>query len=195
MGINSHAFNFVMCQAARAPLGRVLTIGRQSLDVDQKFLRSKLGKPVEPSPYCEPVLLALGATSVDSLDVSDYENATIVLDLGKPCCFNQRFDTIIDFGSLEHIFDAATAFRNLVDLCEIGGRIIIFCPSTISTGTASGNFPQISFIRCIAGATDSATQRSITRRALIPERGTKCPWRSPACASRLCRSSQSFCSA
>ena len=73
MGINSDAFNFVMCQSARAPLGRVLTIGRQSLDVDQKFLRSKLGKPVEPWPYCEPVLLALGAASVDSLDVSDYE--------------------------------------------------------------------------------------------------------------------------
>ena len=77
MGLNSHAFNFLMCQAARAPLGRVLTIGRQSLDVDQKFLRSKLGKPVEPSAYCEPVLLALGATSVDSLDVSDYENARL----------------------------------------------------------------------------------------------------------------------
>jgi hypothetical protein len=74
------------------------------------------------------VLLALGATSVDSLDVSDYENATIVLDLGKPCCFNQRFDTIIDFGSLEHIFDAATAFRNLVDLCEMGGRIMHLLP-------------------------------------------------------------------
>jgi hypothetical protein len=128
MGINSHAFNFVMCQAARAPLGRVLTIGRQSLDVDEKFLRSKLGKPVAPSPYCEPVLLALGAASVDSLDVSDYENATIVVDLGKPCCLNQRFDTIIDFGSLEHIFDAATAFRNLVDLCGIGGRIMHLLP-------------------------------------------------------------------
>ena len=128
MGLNSHAFNFVMCQAARAPLGRVLTIGRQSLDVDQKFLRSKLGKPVEPSAYCEPVLLALGATSIDSVDVSGYESATIVLDLGKPCCFNQRFDTIIDFGSLEHIFDAATAFRNLVDLCEIGGRIMHILP-------------------------------------------------------------------
>jgi hypothetical protein len=117
-----------MCQAARAPLGRVLTIGRQSLDVDQKFLRSKLGKPVEPSAYCEPVFLALGAASVNSLDVSDYESATIVLDLGKPCCFNQRFDTIVDGGSLEHIFDAATAFRNLVDLCEIGGRIMHILP-------------------------------------------------------------------
>jgi hypothetical protein len=102
MSINSHAFNFVMCQAARPPPGRVLTIGRQSLDVDQSFLRQKLGKPVEPSPDCEPVLLALGAASVDSLDVSDYENATIVLDLGKPCCLNQRFDTIVDAGSLEH---------------------------------------------------------------------------------------------
>ena len=28
MGINAHAFNFVMWQAAHAPLGRVVTIGR-----------------------------------------------------------------------------------------------------------------------------------------------------------------------
>jgi hypothetical protein len=128
LGIDSHAFNFMMCQAAHGPLGRVVTIGRQSLDVDQKFLPARLGKPVEPSPYCEPALLALGAESVDSLDVSDYENATIVSDLGKPRCFNQRFDTVVDGGSLEHIFDAAAAFRNLVDLCEIGGRIMHFLP-------------------------------------------------------------------
>ena len=128
MGIDSHAFNFVMYQAARAPVGRVLTIGRQSLDVDQKFLREKLGKPIEPSPYCELALLALGATSVDSLDVSDYENATLVADLGRPGSFDRRFDTVVDAGSLEHIFDAARAFRNLVSLCEIGGRIVHILP-------------------------------------------------------------------
>ena len=55
-------------------------------------------------------------------------SATIVSDLGKPCCFNQRFDAIIDGGSLEHIFDAGTAFRNLVDLCEIGGQIMHLLP-------------------------------------------------------------------
>jgi hypothetical protein len=130
MGVNAHTFNFLMYQAGRAPLGRMLTIGRQSLDVDQNFLIAKLGniKQLEPSPYCELAFLALGAASVDSLDVSDYENATIVSDLGKPCCFNRRFDTILDGGSLEHIFDAATAFRNLVDLCAIGGRIMHVLP-------------------------------------------------------------------
>jgi hypothetical protein len=87
MGVNVHAFNFLMYQAGRAPLRRMLTVGRQSLDVDQKFLIAKLGKAVEPSPYCEPALLALGAESVDSIDVWDYENARIVSDLGKPCCF------------------------------------------------------------------------------------------------------------
>jgi hypothetical protein len=128
MGINAHAFNFVMYQAARAPLGRMLTIGRQSLDLDQKFLDGKLGKPVESSPYCEPAFLALGAESVDSLDVSDYENATLVTDLGKPVRCDRRFDTIVDAGSLEHIFDAAMAFRNLIGLCETGGRIMHFLP-------------------------------------------------------------------
>lgn len=128
MGINAHAFNFVMYQAARAPLGRMLTIGRQSLNLDQKFLDGKLGKPVEPSPYCEPAFLALGAESVDSLDVSDYERATLVTDLGKPFRFDRRFDTIVDAGSLEHIFDTATAFHNLIGLCETGGRIMHFLP-------------------------------------------------------------------
>jgi hypothetical protein len=128
MGIDSHAFNFVMYQATLAPIGRVLTIGRQALDVDQKFLREKLGKSIEPSPYCELAFFALGATSVDSVDVSDYENATLVADLGRPSSFDQRFDTVLDAGSLEHIFDAAQAFRNLVSLCEIGGRIIHILP-------------------------------------------------------------------
>jgi hypothetical protein len=128
MGINAHAFNFIMHQAAQAPLGRMLTIGRQSLYVEQKFLGARLGRPIEPSPYCEPAFLALGAASVDSLDVSGYESATLVTDLGKPFRSDRRFDTIVDAGSLEHIFDAATAFRNLVHLCEIGGRIMHFLP-------------------------------------------------------------------
>jgi hypothetical protein len=61
----------------------MLTIGRRSPDIDQKFLSAKLGNPVESSPYCEPAFRALGAASVDSLDVSDYESATLVTDLGK----------------------------------------------------------------------------------------------------------------
>ena len=187
MGINSHAFNFVMCQAARAPLGRTLTIGRQSLDVDQKFLRSKLhGETFEPSPYCEPALLALGAASIsNSLDVSDYENATIVLDLGRPCCLNQRFDTIVDFGSLEHIFDAATAFRNLIDLCEIGGRIIAFSARQQSQRAwlLAVFLRSHSFI--VLRAQWVQRHKGLLRiEPRSPNVVRNARWRSPACASR-----------
>lgn len=128
MGIDAHAFNFITRLSARAPLGRVLTVGRQALSVDSRFVREKLGPDVEASRYCEPTLMALGATSVDSLDCSDYEQATLIVDLGKSYKFDRRFETIIDCGSLEHIFDAATAFRNVVDLCEVGGRIMHYLP-------------------------------------------------------------------
>lgn len=128
MGIDPHAFNFIKFQSARAPLGRVLTVGRQSNDVDARFLFERLGVAVEPSKYCEPSLLALGAKSVNSVDCSDYEEATLIADLGRPLQLDRRFDTIIDFGSLEHIYDTATAFKNLIGLCEIGGRILHFLP-------------------------------------------------------------------
>lgn len=128
MGIDIHAFNFIKHQAARHPLGKVLTIGRQSLSVDPGFIEMNLGKAIERTGYCEPLLLALNAESVESLDFSDYEDATYVADLNQPLSIDARFDAIIDSGSLEHVFDVAAAFRNIINLCRVGGRIIHFLP-------------------------------------------------------------------
>jgi len=128
MGIDAHPFNFLKLQAKRAPLGRVLTIGRQELSVDPRVLGKELASIAAQNFYCEPVLTALGATSVASIDYSDYEQPTFVADLSLPVTITERFDTIIDAGSLEHIFDIGTAFRNLMRLCDVGGRIIHFLP-------------------------------------------------------------------
>jgi hypothetical protein len=128
MGIDIHAFNFIKLQAARHPLGKVLTIGGQSLSVDPGFIEMDLGKTIERTGYCEPVLLALNADSVESLDLSDYEGATYIADLNQSLSIDAKFDTIIDSGTLEHVFDVAAAFRNTINLCRIGGRIIHFLP-------------------------------------------------------------------
>jgi SAM-dependent methyltransferase len=128
MGIDAHPFNFIKLQSRRAPLGRVLTIGRQQLSVDARRLGEELAAVAGQSLYCEPVLTALGAESVASVDYSDYEQPSYVADLGRPITMSERFDTIVDAGSLEHIFDVATAFRNLIELCEVGGRIIHSLP-------------------------------------------------------------------
>ena len=128
MGIDVHPFNFIRYQSRQAPLGRVLTIGRQWLSVDASVLDEELAAVAKEQGYCEPALLALGAESVSSVDYSDYEGSTFVADLGRPVTMNERFDTIVDAGSLEHIFDVGTAFCNLIKLCEVGGRIIHSLP-------------------------------------------------------------------
>lgn len=128
MGIEIHAFNFIKLQASRHPLGNVLTIGRQSLSIDPAFVELDFARSIEQTGYCEPLLFALNAASVASLDFSDYEDATFVADLNCPLDIGKRFDTIIDSGSLEHVFDVASAFRNTINLCEIGGRIFHFLP-------------------------------------------------------------------
>jgi SAM-dependent methyltransferase len=128
VGIDSHAFNFIRTQSLLRPLGDVLTIGRQELYVDRASVEQVIGRTVTEDTYCEPVLKALGAENVNSIDFSDYESPTYVCDLSFPVNLDRTFDTVIDSGSLEHIFDVAQAFRNLISFARVGGRIIHILP-------------------------------------------------------------------
>jgi hypothetical protein len=129
MGIDIHAFNFLALQTRSRPLGDVLTIGRQSLSLPSDYVVSRLGASVPSADgYCEPLLAAMGASSVASIDFSEYENPTHVGDLGSPLSLGRRFDTIVDSGSLEHVFDVVSAFRNCIGFCCVGGRIVHILP-------------------------------------------------------------------
>jgi SAM-dependent methyltransferase len=129
MGIDIHVFNFLHRLADIRRLGDVLTIGRQSLCVDPDYIVNRLGTSVSSADgYCEPLLAALGARSVASIDYSDYENSNYVGDLGIPVNLGRTFDTVIAPGSLEHVFDVASAFRNIIRFCNTGGRIVHILP-------------------------------------------------------------------
>lgn len=128
MGIDVHALNMLALQARQASLGRVLTIGRQSMSVPFEEARRRTGKDFARSNYCEPLLLALGAESVESIDYSAYEGATHVADMGGEVFLPVQYDTILDAGSLEHVFDVVAALRNVIGFCRVGGRIIHLLP-------------------------------------------------------------------
>ena len=128
MAIDLNFLLFIKKQADTMPLGRVLTLGRQSLDVQPDALSDLVGGEVEYSRYCEPVLQSLGASNVSSVDYSPYECPTLVADLGKPQNLGQEFDTIIDGGTLEHVFDIACSFRNVFRLLAPGGRVVHVLP-------------------------------------------------------------------
>lgn len=127
MGIDLHAFRLLRQLACERPLGAVLTIGRQSVDFDAAELGTPPADPAQ-ARYCEWVLRALGASEAASLDISPYEGATHIGDLGLPMALPCTYDTVIDAGSLEHVFDIATAFRNLISFTALGGRIVHVLP-------------------------------------------------------------------
>lgn len=74
----------------------------------------------------------LGFNTVSVSDVSTYEGADIQFDLNSPAVaenLHSRFDTIIDHGTLEHVFHLPNALQNLFTMLRPGGRMIHSSPS------------------------------------------------------------------
>lgn len=147
MGIDIHALNFLRYVTKKRKLGRVATIGRQSLLVPRRELARVLGKDTNLGLYCEELLRKhFGATLVDSYDYSDYEGATHVMDLGRPIVPEQQYDTILDCGTAEHIFDVCQVLKNLSSLCSPGGRLVHVLPANNFCGHGFWQFsPELFF--------------------------------------------------
>jgi hypothetical protein len=115
------------CARRGVDFARTLMLGRQEL---------------AGGAYSEPFFRRLGATSVDSLDASDFEGATIIADLNQPLPqdLRRRFSAVFDGGTLEHVFDIATAMRSCLDLVELGGHYIASSPANNWPGHAFYQF-------------------------------------------------------
>lgn len=74
----------------------------------------------------EAFFAAFTDARVLSLDVSDYENAEIVCDIQDklPWRYRRAADFVYDGGSLDNIFDVATALKNISRLLKPGGRFL-----------------------------------------------------------------------
>lgn len=133
-------------------MGRVLTVGRQGLYAPEGFLREVMrtwgggaGSARASLPtYFDELLRACGAKQVSSLDASNYEGADVLHDLNKPCPDDLResFDTIVDAGTLEHVFQVITALGTLMSMVKVGGKLVLF---DMPTNNLSGHgFYQLS---------------------------------------------------
>jgi hypothetical protein len=132
-----------------------LTLGRQSFTVFEKNC-SKLLKRIHGSDYSdercsaflldlgkakvskypklvfsEPFFKVMGAMTVDSIDYSPYEEATILHDLSVqiPDDLKGKYTCVFDGGTLEHVFDYAIALRNSMDMVATGGHIVLMTPA------------------------------------------------------------------
>ena len=131
MGIDIHALQLLKHnQKNNGNLGKTITLGRLSVLLGPKLAKKWAG--TDQGAWCEDLLMKhFGATEVDSIDNSDYEGAKIVFDYNQPVPkeLHQQYDTVIDFGCSEHIFDVAQVFKNTADMCKIGGRILHILPA------------------------------------------------------------------
>jgi SAM-dependent methyltransferase len=133
----------LLARRAGRPLGDVVTVGRQVLALhrsDLRALASEFGPEVVAGSwtttpygdYADAFLReAVGVTQLDVLDASDYEGATVLHDLNRPlpAALEQRFDAVIDGGTLEHIFDVPAALRAYMGMLRVGGSLFLSTPA------------------------------------------------------------------
>jgi hypothetical protein len=149
MAIDIHVLNFVRYASKKKGLGRVATIGRQALMIPQSRLANMMRIPEKTKfePFCEEFLIKhFEAKCVDSYDNSNYEGATHVVDMNKPVIAGEKYDTIIDCGCVEHIYNVTQALKNISLLCASGGQIIHVLPANNFCGHGFWQFsPELFF--------------------------------------------------
>ena len=150
MGVTFHEFKFLEYITKSQTLGNVLTLGRQELILNENDLKKlnviKNKNFVEK--YSDKILIEnFNATSITSLDNSNLEGASIVFDMNLPLKnLNRQFDTIIDFGTSEHIFNVPQSLQNVSDLCKKEGLILHCLPANNNCGHGFWQFsPELFF--------------------------------------------------
>ena len=125
------------------PISRIATIGRQSLALHPRQvarLRRIIPKSSALANYrwydtADPILRDLmGTAEVVSIDISDYQEASIVHDMNVPLAdrcpdLAEQFDLVIDGGTLEHVFNFPVAVANLMFLVRRGGHVLSANPA------------------------------------------------------------------
>lgn len=162
MGLDANGVKFLVYAARRGvDFGSTATIGRQSVlasaesierviregrkSVDEVTLKNILASS---GGYGETILKFLGAVSVVSFDASDYEGATEVHDFNHPIDeqFKNRFTTVLDGGTLEHIFNFPTALKNCMEMTAEGGHFLAITPTNNFLGHGYYQFsPELHF--------------------------------------------------
>lgn len=131
MGIDTHSLQLLRYAREKfGDLGDTISLGRMAVLLGPRAAAKWAG--TSRGTYAEPMLRQkFGASTVDSIDNSSYEGATIVADFNQPVPDDLagRYDTVLDFGCTEHVFDVAQSLRNIARLCKSGSRILHAVPS------------------------------------------------------------------
>lgn len=166
MGLDSDCIQFLSTAAKRgSPLGATLTVGRQELSDGVRIARSyNLRAPAgDPGRFAEWALRGIGATSVSSVDASAYEGADLVHDLNAPlpAAHHEQYDSVIDGGTLEHVFDVRQSLTTLMQLVRVGGSVFLITPANNQMGHGFYQFSPELFFRAFASQSGFEVRRMV----------------------------------
>ena len=150
MGITYHEFKFLEHFSNNNTFGNVLTLGRQEIILNnQDKIRLNIQElDCAKEGYIDTLLkYKFNAQSVKSIDNSSFEDADLIHDLNKPLNQNsKKYDTILDFGTSEHVFNIFQCLKNISDLCKLGGNILHSLPANNNCGHGFWQFsPELFF--------------------------------------------------
>jgi SAM-dependent methyltransferase len=156
------AVMYARAKARGTAFERTMTLGHQSLYLHRSEVRA-LCKQHHDATGMHPSSLAeyrwgdyvdsflreyLGVTDLTVIDASEYEGADTIHDMNQPIPdeLKNRFDVVIDCGSLEHIFNVPVALKNLAGMLKVGGSIFITTPANNLMGHGFYQFsPELMF--------------------------------------------------
>lgn len=150
MGITFHEFKFLEYLTKNQTLGNVATLGRleivmRPIDIEGFGLKKYLS---DNSFYADEIILKkFKAESLVTIDNSDFEKANLIIDLNEPLKDKiNQYDTVIDFGTSEHVFNVSECLKNISKLCKINGNIIHSLPANNNCGHGFWQFsPELFF--------------------------------------------------
>lgn len=147
MGVDIHGYYFLKYVKEKyGNYGQTIQLGRQKLYLTEKF-KNKNG--IGSIRYLDLASDSLFGTSVvHSMDYSNYEGASVVHDLNFPVTKDliHKYDTIIDLGTTEHVFNTAQVLDNCDKMIKFGGKIIHVLPANNFNGHGFYQFsPELFF--------------------------------------------------
>lgn len=164
MGIDVESARFLMgAREGGVSFRHTLSLGRQHYFVSRSETLALLrqcnkahqydsaGFPDTYPHFADPFWNLLNVEKMDSMDASDFEDATIVHDLNRPVPHELKnaYDAVCDVGTVEHVFDFPQAIRNCLDMVRVGGRFFTFTPANNYFGHGFYQFSPELFYRIL----------------------------------------------
>lgn len=168
MGIDHQGARLLLfCKRLGVDFSAVATIGRQGLYLEPSHLQrifSDFGRTLDDAAlgnlvdegdgFAEGLFRVLGAQCVDAFDLSAYEGATHVHDMNLAVdkAHHGKYSLVLDGGSLEHVFQVATALRNCMEMVRVGGHFVSIAPANNFFGHGFYQFSPEFYFRALSRA-------------------------------------------